>query len=79
MNRYSVNTYEQAMERIKNYGWMFDTGQIAPNVLTQLFMASYQGKLKYSQDTWPIRGGTITTDKTAVRTVWELATEMVGV
>lgn len=56
MNRYSITTYAQAIDAIRSNGYLFNVGQIAQNVLTQLFMATREGILKVSQDSWPIRG-----------------------
>lgn len=56
MNKYSINTYVQAIERIKTNGCLFDTGQIAPIVKYQLHLAEINGDIKTSFDSWPIRG-----------------------
>jgi len=72
MDRYTITTYAAAMARIEKHGHLFDVGQIAPPVITQLYLSMRTGKLKSVRDTWPIRG--LTQDGSCpVRTVWELA------
>lgn len=54
--RYSVNTWPEAMMRIEQHGYLFNVGQIAPGVLTQLYMAQRTGQIKVAVDSYPIRG-----------------------
>ena len=56
MNRYSINSYEQAIDFIRANGYLFDLGQIAQIAITQLFMAEREGSISITQDSWPIRG-----------------------
>ncbi len=72
MNRYTILTYPAALARIEANGYLFDTGQIAPAVVTQLYLAMRSGQMTSSRDTGPIRG--LAQDgKCPVRTVWEMA------
>lgn len=55
MNKYSITSYEQAEDRIRTYGYIWDVGQIHPNVLAQLFRGVQLGLIKTSFDGWPLR------------------------
>ena len=39
MSRIVIRSYEEALERIRTNGHLFDLDQIAPSVITQLYMA----------------------------------------
>ncbi len=72
MDRYTINTYAAAVARIQAADYLYDTGQIAPPVVTQLYLSMRTGAVKCSRDTWPIRG--LPHDgRCPIRTVWELA------
>lgn len=57
MNRYSINTFVEAVDRMRLRGWLYDVDQIAPAVLTQLHWAADRGELRRTQESWPLRGG----------------------
>ncbi len=54
MNRYAIATYPQAERRL--IGGLYDVGQIAPSVISQLYLAVRQGLVRVTTDSWPIRG-----------------------
>ncbi len=72
MDRYTIKTFPAAVARMENAGYLFDTGQIAPAVVTQLYLGMRTGSIRCSRDTWPIRG-LVQDGSCPVRTVWELA------
>lgn len=51
-----INTYPDAMARLKEGCHLFNVGQISSEVLTQLHMAARRGDIKASMDSWPLRG-----------------------
>lgn len=71
MNRYSLDSYQTAEDRMRTAGHIFDVGQIAPSVMSQLYAGVHLGLLKVSRDSWPIRGLNLLPD-VPTRTTFEL-------
>lgn len=52
----TIRSYLTVLERLERDGHVFDLGQIAPGVISQLYMARREGKINVTEDSWPIRG-----------------------
>ncbi len=55
MNRYSISSYAQALDRIRSNGFVWDVGQIAPSVIKQLDWSVARGEMIRTIDGWPLR------------------------
>lgn len=56
MNRYPLDSYPLAEQRMREQGYIFDVGQISPSVIDQLRVGMQLGIIKASYDSWPLRG-----------------------
>lgn len=55
-NRYRVNTFPIALDIMRDVGYLWNVGQIAPHVVTQLYMAVREGKVIQTHDGYPLGG-----------------------
>jgi hypothetical protein len=56
MDRYHIDTYAKAEDRMRTNGFIFDVGQISPTVRTELYLGERLGLITVTSDSWPIRG-----------------------
>lgn len=73
MNRFAISSYDQLIKRLKEQEYVFDCGQISPEVMRQVHIAAQSRTLNISVDSWPVRWLTLTPE-TPKRTVIEFGT-----
>jgi hypothetical protein len=73
MDRYPIDSYSKAEDRMRSFGYIFDVGQISPMVRTELYLGEKLGLISVTSDSWPIRGLEVPVNQQ--RVVFELKTK----